>query len=143
MNFNDLDVGDALESVTIDDLSGDDMKLLAALLQDPYPPHYDERRAEELGYPALLNQGPANLAYLLQPVLRVLESSADLRSFDTRYNSMVFAGQTVTATATVIEKRVADGEGLVEFDVDLLDPEGEAAVSGTVTARLPRDRDRD
>ncbi|WP_255197616.1 MaoC family dehydratase [Halorarius litoreus] len=135
MRFDDLSVGDELVR-TVEDLRGDDMKLIAALLQDPYPPHYDPRRAEELGYPGLLNQGPANLAYMLQPIVRELGAPSDLASFDTRFHDMVFEDETVTVTATVEEKRPADDDGLVEFSVVLAKENGETAVDGTVTARF-------
>ncbi len=137
VRFEDLSPGDELEPRTIEELHGDDTKLVAALLQDPYPPHFDRNRAEELDYPGLLNQGPANLSYLLQPVVRVLESPSDLRSFDVRFHDMVFEGQTVTATATVTETCEIDGDGLVTFDLALRDGSGDLTVRGTATARLP------
>lgn len=136
MRFDELAVGDTLEQ-TVDDLRGADMKLIAALLQDPYPPHFDQRRADELGYPGLLNQGPANLAYMLQPIVRELAAPSDLASFDTRFHNMVFEGEAVTATATVESKtRATDGGGVVEFAIELTKENGETAVDGTATARF-------
>ncbi len=135
MRFDDLSVGDELVR-TVEDLRADDMKLIAALLQDPYPPHYDPRRAEELGYPGLLNQGPANLAYMLQPIVRELDSPSKLASFDMRFHDMVFEDETVTATATVEETTPTDDGGLVEFSVVLAKENGETGVDGTVTARF-------
>ncbi|MFC7131526.1 MULTISPECIES: MaoC family dehydratase [Salinibaculum] len=136
MGFDDLSVGDELVT-TVEDLRGEDMKLIAALLQDPYPPHYDPRRAEELGYPGLLNQGPANLAYMLHPILREAAAPSRLESFDTRFHAMVFEGETVTATATVeATTPESDGGGLVEFAVELTKENGETAVDGTATARF-------
>jgi len=137
MEFDELSVGDQLEPRVVDDVSGEDMKLVAALLQDPYPPHYDPRAAEELGYPGLLNQGPANLSYLLQALVRELASPGDLRSFDVRFHDMVFEGETVTATATVEEKELDDGEGIVTFAVALEKADGTVAVDGSATARVP------
>lgn len=139
MEFDDLSEGDELPRRTILELSGSDMKLLAAVLQDPYPPHYDERRAEEMGYPGLLNQGPANLSYMLQTVVRQLEAPSDLRSFNVRFDDMVFETETVTATATVADKRVEDGEALVEFEIELGKEDGTVAVVGTATAHVPRE----
>lgn len=135
MRFDDLSVGDELVR-TVEDLRGDDMKLMAALLQDPYPPHYDPRRAEELGYPGLLNQGPANLAYMLQPIVRELDGPSDLESFDTRFHDMVFEDETVTVTATVEEKTPDGDGGVIEFSAVLTKENGETGVDGTVTARF-------
>jgi acyl dehydratase len=139
MQFEALSPGDQLGSLTVEDLRGEDMKLMAALLQDPYPPHFDHRRAEELGYPNLLNQGPSNCSFLLQTVVRELESPADLRSFDLRFEDMAFAGDTVTATATVEDTRVEDGTGLVELSLVLERADGTDLVTGTATARFPRE----
>lgn len=135
MKFDDLSVGDELVR-TVENLRGSDMKLVAALLQDPYPPHYDPRRAEELGYPGLLNQGPSNLAYILQPIVRELDSPSKLASFDMRFHDMVFEGETVTVTATVEEKTATDDGGSVEFSVVLSKENGETGVDGTVTAHF-------
>lgn len=140
MQYDDLEVGEELEPRTVEDVRGEDMKLIAALLQDPYPPHFDERFAEELGYPDLLNQGPVNFSYMLQSVTRHLKKPSDIRSFDMQFRDMVFAGDTVVATATVAGKRTVDGDGIVEFDVALeKESDGSIAVEGTVTARLPRE----
>jgi len=136
MRFDDLSVGDQLEQI-VENLRGEDMKLIAALLQDPYPPHYDPHRADELGYPGLLNQGPANLAYMLQPIVRELDGPSNLESFDTRFHDMVFEDETVTATATVEEITPADdGGGLVEFAIELTKENGETAVDGMASARF-------
>ncbi|WP_079977486.1 MaoC family dehydratase [Halococcus sediminicola] len=138
MYFKDLSPGDELEPRRVSDLRGDDMKLIAALLQDPYPPHYDRRRANELGYSGLLNQGPANCSYMLQTVVRELVSPVDLRGLDFRFHNMVFEDETVTARATVAETRVVDEEGIVVFEVALKKTNGTVVVDGTVTARVKR-----
>jgi acyl dehydratase len=137
MRYEDFSLGDELPPRTVEDLRGSDMKLLAAILQDPYPPHYDARRAEEMSYPGLLNQGPANLSYLLQSVIPILDSPSDLRTFDVRFQDMVFEGETVTTVATVADKWIEGSDGLVEFEVELC-RENDVIVAGTVTARVPR-----
>ncbi|WP_265112088.1 MaoC family dehydratase [Halosolutus halophilus] len=140
MTGETLSEGDSIPPKTIDEVRESDTKLLAAILQDPYPPHFNPKRADELGYPDLLHQGPANLSYLLQAVTAALESPTDVRSFDVRYDDMVFVGQTVRATATVEETRVENGEGVVTFAVALENDEGDVAVGGTVEAAVPLDR---
>lgn len=139
MQFEKVTAGDELTPRRVEDLRGEDMKLMAALLGDPYPMHFDKRASDEQGYPDLLNQGPANCSYLLQVVARTLESPSDIRSFDFRFQEMVFAGETVTATATVAETRVENDEGIVDMSVALEKEDGTVAVSGTVTARVPRE----
>lgn len=137
MGFEDLAVGDELTE-TVSEVRGEDTKLLAALLEDPYQPHYDRRRADELGYPGLLNQGPANLAYMLRPIVAELPSPTRVVRFDTRFHEMVFEGETVTAAATVREKQ--PDSKTVEFDISLTKADGSVAVDGTATARFAERR---
>ncbi|WP_458210638.1 MaoC family dehydratase [Haladaptatus sp. NG-SE-30] len=131
MRFEELSTGDELTR-TVTDLRGEDMKLIAALLEDPYPPHYDRRRADDLDYPGLLNQGPANLSYMLQPIIAELDVPSNVERFDTRFHEMVFEAETVTATATIREKD--PDANTIEFAVDLTKEDGTVAVDGTVTA---------
>ncbi|MFP8890429.1 MaoC family dehydratase [Natrialbaceae archaeon A-CW2] len=139
MELSSLEPGDELPPVTVEDLQGSDMKLGAALLQDPYPPHFDERTAEEMGYPRLLNQGPFNLSYLLQCALQPAASPTALESFDTRFHAMVFEGDTVTASATVDSVRAGETDGAPEavtFTLELTREDGTVAVDGTATVRV-------
>ena len=138
MNYDDLSEGDSLPTRTIESIRRDDTKLMAALLQDPHPPHFDSERCAELDFPGLLNQGPANLSYVLQPIYEALESPADLRSVDVRYQEMVFTEQTVSAEAVVEEKRIDGGVGVVTFSVELKTAADDVVMAGTVDASVPR-----
>lgn len=137
MNYDELSEGDELPSRTIENIRREDTKLMAALLQDPYPPHFDAERCDELDFPGLLNQGPANLSYVLQAVSDVLESPTDLRSVDVRYQEMVFTEQTVRTNSVVREKRTEGERGVVTFDVELVTANDDVVMSGTVEATVP------
>jgi hydroxyacyl-ACP dehydratase HTD2-like protein with hotdog domain len=112
------------------------MRTVAALLQDPYPPHYDRRRAAELDYPGLLNQGPANVSYILEAIVQELETPTDLHSFETRFYEGAFEDETVTVTATVTETTTAGDAHVITFAVELVKPDDTVAVDGTVTAEF-------
>lgn len=134
MKLDDLSEGDDLPSKTIDEIRPADTKLLAAILEDPYPPHFDPERCAELEFPGLLNQGPANLSYVLQAVFDVLESPTDLRSVDVRYHDMVFTDQTVNTSVTVKDVRTDGDARVADFAVELLTADDEVVMSGTVEA---------
>ncbi|ADB62655.1 MaoC domain protein dehydratase (plasmid) [Haloterrigena turkmenica DSM 5511] len=138
MNYDDLSEGDSLPTRTIENIRREDTKLMAAILQDPYPPHFDHERCDELDFPGLLHQGPANLSYVLQAVSETLESPADVRSIDVRYQEMVFADQTVHAEAVVEEKRIDGDDGVVTFSVELKTAADDIVMAGTVDATVPR-----
>lgn len=138
MHYDDLTAGEELEPRVIDAVRPADIKLIAAVLEDPYRPHFDDRFADDLDYPNLLNQGPVNFAYMLQTVTRHLEKPSDVRSFDVQFKDMVFAGDRVVGHAVVESKRIENGTGIVEFGVSLEKEDGTIAVEGTVTTRVPR-----
>lgn len=138
MNYDELSEGDSLPTRTIETIRRDDTKLMAAILQDPYPPHFDSERCDELDFPGLLNQGPANLSYVLQPIYEVIESPSDVRSVDVRYQEMVFTEQTVHAETVVEKKRLDDDAGVVTFSVELRTAADDVVMSGTVDVTVPR-----
>jgi acyl dehydratase len=138
MNYDEVAEGETVGVREIDEVRPEEMQLMAAILGDSNPIHFDERLVEEMDHPGLVNQGPINASYAVQAVLEVLESPTDLRSFELRFESNVNAGDAVRATATVEEKRVVDGEGVVEFALALEREDGTSVLSGSATARLPR-----
>ncbi len=114
------------------------MKIMAALLEDPNPIHWDTRVVAQLGLgDAPVNQGPLNMGYI-QSMLADWAGGRDrIRDFRSRFLGNVFGGQTVRAGArvTAIDQAV-DGGLLVGCDVwlDVLD--AERAVTGTATVYL-------
>ena len=110
------EVGQQLPPLTIDDVSADKMKLMAAILRDPNPIHFDaaEVRALALG-DREVNQGPSNMSYLLNMVTRWSGGVATLRSVAVRFLGNVFAGDSVDCVGTVAA--IDDDTGLVTLDV--------------------------
>ncbi|MDL5157396.1 MaoC/PaaZ C-terminal domain-containing protein [Actinomycetospora termitidis] len=84
--------GTAGEPITV---RAEEMKLLALLLRDPNPIHLDADAAAALGFgPAVVNQGPANLAYALTHLVRSRPGER-LVAFDARFHATVVAGDVV------------------------------------------------
>ncbi|WP_433801851.1 MaoC family dehydratase [Actinomycetospora sp. CA-084318] len=83
--------GTAGEPITV---RAEEMKLLALLLRDPNPIHLDPDAAAARGFGrACVNQGPANLAYVLTHVVR--SRPGRLVAFDARFHAPVLAGDVV------------------------------------------------
>jgi 3-hydroxybutyryl-CoA dehydratase len=110
------------------------MAQLAEILRDPNPIHLDPAAAAAAGLgDRVVNQGPANLAYIINMLTAALPDHR-LATLDSRYLANVFGGEIVEAGGSV----TAVAEGEIMCDAWLKSDEGTIAV--TAVARLvPRD----
>jgi acyl dehydratase len=77
-----------------------DMAVLALLLRDPNPIHFDAEASEALGFGRVcVNQGPANLAYLLGELAHRTAQPAPARC-EARFHATVVAGEVVAPVVT-------------------------------------------
>lgn len=95
-------VGDELAPFRISSVDPEAMKVWAVALHDPNPIHLDRAMVAAKGLgDRVINQGPANLAYVIN-MLRAALPGAEIRSLDVRYIDNVFEGDDVTAGGTLI-----------------------------------------
>ncbi|WP_246989757.1 MaoC family dehydratase [Halorientalis marina] len=135
MTLRDVAVGDELTPMNFT-VRARNIKMMAAIMQDSTPLHFDRRYVESQGHSGLVNEGPANISYVTQFVLEQLESPVDLLSLETQLEAVVTEGDTLTATGTVEDKRTVSGRRVADLDLTLDTEEGEVALSGTATVRL-------
>lgn len=136
MRISDVEVGAQLPPFVVESVSAEKMKLMAALLQDPNPIHLDPEAVRRLGLgDRVVNQGPANQAYLVNMLTRFAGGPGALREITVRFLGNVHAGDRVECTGRVT---AVDREaGLVT--VELAERVGETPVlSGTAVLALPR-----
>jgi len=94
--------GQILEPVRIASVSAADMEVWAQVLRDPNPIHLDPKAVAARGLgDRVINQGPANLAYIIA-MLQAALPGARVQSFDVRYLDNVFAGDAVEAGAKIV-----------------------------------------
>lgn len=119
--------GDALKSFRIESVSTEGMKDWAVFLRDPNPIHLDPEvvKAKGLG-DRVINQGPANLAYLIN-MLQAALPGAFIESLEVRYVDNVYGGDTVEAGGSVRQVETVDGRQRIECDV-WLNADGRGAV---------------
>ena len=93
--------GDVVPSWHLESVSPARMRLLAAILRDPNPIHWDraEVAARGLG-DRLINQGPTNVGYVCNAVI-AWAGPAALRSLNVRFTANVFDDDAVTAGGVV------------------------------------------
>lgn len=96
-------VGDVLPVWRIESVSPDDMRRLADTLRDPNPIHLDPAAVARLGLGhRVINQGPANLAYIVN-MLRAAFPGSRLLQLDARFLANVFGGDAVEAGGRITE----------------------------------------
>lgn len=111
-------VGDEVPSFRVDDISADKIKIMALILRDPNPIHFDTDavRAAGLG-DRYVNQGGVTMAYVINLLTRWTGSRSSVRSIACRFNSNVFAGDSVELGGTVIGVQSVGDETLVECEI--------------------------
>lgn len=133
---SDVSPGQALEPLVIESIDVERMKTMAAMLQDPNPIHYDVEVVKELGMgDRPVNQGPLNIAYLLDLVGRFAGGYGAIRDFRTRFLGNVFGGDRLECTGTVTS--VDADAGTAELEIQAV-VDGRPVLAGAATVRLRR-----
>jgi acyl dehydratase len=110
------DVGYELPPLVIESVDGEKMKLMAAILRDPNPIHFDAEHVTALGLgDRQVNQGPSNLSYLLNMVTRWSGGVATLTSVSVRLLGNVFAGDRVECRGRIAA--IDSATGLITLEV--------------------------
>jgi len=135
VRISEIAVGTEVPPLVVDSVSAEKMKLIAALLHDPNPIHLDPEAVRRLGMgDRVVNQGPANQAYLVNMLTRFAGDPTAVRRITVRFLGNVFAGDRVECRGRVTE--VDRDRGLVT--VELEEVVGDRAVmSGTAVVALP------
>ena len=124
-------VGDVIPPWHLESVSPARMRLLAAILRDPNPIHWDraEVAARGLGE-RLINQGPTNVGYVCNALI-AWAGPAALRSLNVRFTANVFDDDAVTAGGVVTAVDEShDTSTLATCDVWLDRGDGTRAVEG-------------
>ncbi|MFA1551830.1 MaoC family dehydratase [Actinomadura chokoriensis] len=125
-------IGDELPSRDVRSVDAEKMKTMAALLSDANPIHWDVEavRATGLG-DRPINQGPTNMAYVLDMLSSWAGGHDRLRRVRLRFTGNVFAGDHVRAAGTVTDVRDEGGATVAECEVRLDVVGGGTVLSGT------------
>jgi acyl dehydratase len=130
-------VGDRLPEWRLDAVAPERMRLLAAILRDPNPIHWDRAEVARRGLgERLINQGPINVGYVGNAVLAWAGPRA-LRSLTVRFTANVFDGDAVVAGGEVTAVEERDGSTLATCTVWLDTGDGRRAVEGEAVVLLP------
>lgn len=113
------------------------MKVMAALLADPNPIHFDTRALARLGLEERpVNQGPLNMGYLQTMLARWAGGRDRLLTFKVRFQGNVLGGDRVRAHGVVTEVRDTERGRVASCDITLEVVGGAVALSGTADVLL-------
>lgn len=133
----DVQVGEEIPALVIADVSPEQMKTVAALLNDPNPIHFDVEAVKALGMgDRVVNQGPNNMAYIVTMLGSWAGGPGRVRGLRVRFLGNVFAGDRLTARGTVTGLREEGGERLADLDVRLERAEDDRVLDGTAVVAL-------
>lgn len=121
-----------LAPFTIPSVSADAMREWASFLRDPNPIHLDPEfvRAKGLG-DRVINQGPANLAYIVNMLLAAFPGGR-IATLESRFIDNAYAGDRLTAGGRV----VGTDAGRTTCEVWLIADGGRPIIQGTATIIL-------
>jgi len=133
----DAQVGQEVPPLVIDPVTAEPMKTVAALLHDSNPIHFDVEAVKALGMgDRVVNQGPNNMAYVVNMLADWAGGSGRVRGLRVRFLGNVFAGDRLTARGTVTGLREEDGERFADLDVWLERAEDDRVLDGTAVVAL-------
>ena len=133
----DVAAGTRLPSFVVESVSPEPMKTVAALLADSNPIHWDLEALRALGMgDRPVNQGPNNMAYVVNMLVAWAGDPAAVRRVRVRFLGNVHAGDRVSAEGVVTGVREQDGERLADLEVWLERGEDERVLDGTATVAL-------
>jgi acyl dehydratase len=133
-----LRVGTNLPSRTVPSVSGEKMKTMAALLADPNRIHFDVDAVRDAGMgDRVINQGPTNLAYVMNMLISWCGEVSQIRSINARFLGTVYAGDSVTAGGEVKEITPTDSGSEALCDIWLDVDGGARVISGSARVLWP------
>jgi acyl dehydratase len=126
--------GDEIPEWTLDPVDPAPMKVLALLLGDPNPLHYDLDAARRAGFTERVNQGPSNMAMLIN-MLRAAFPGGRVTRLRVQLRGTVLAGQAVRAGGRIVRLESVDDGTLVTCEVHLDGPDSARVLAGEAIVR--------
>jgi len=133
--FNDIEIGDAIPSLTMPAISHLQLALYAGAGADHNPIHVDEAAAKAGGLPGIIAHGMLPLGFLGELITQWVPQR-QLRSLSARFVAMAFPGDVITCTGKITGKREEAGEKLVDLEIAAQNQKGENIQLGKATVIL-------
>ena len=108
----------------------------AGVSQDYTPIHYNTAYAQGAGHDDIIIHGALKSAVLSQWLANWAGGIGAVKRLETSYRSIDYAGE-VTCAGTITDKRVEEGVGLVDLDIEFRNADGVVTTPGKATVALP------
>jgi acyl dehydratase len=133
-----VDPGTPLPPLSIERVEPDQIRLLALLLRDPNPIHYDLAAVAASGLgDREVNQGGATMAYVMNMLIAWAGSRDAVRRISCRFTANVLAGDDVVAGGVVTAVHESGGERVAECEVWADRGDGVRVLTGSASVALP------
>jgi acyl dehydratase len=138
LRASELTVGQAFETVVVEDLKRTQIVQYAGASGDYNPLHTDEVYATKIaGYPTVFAHGMLTMGLTGQAIAGLVGTENLLR-FGVRFTAQVWPGDTLTVRTTVASITDGDGGPRADFTVSTVSADGKEVVSGYAQAKLTR-----
>jgi len=132
----DVKKGDKKELLLVDDLSRTQIVQYAGASGDYNPLHSDDKFTTEVaGYPSVFAHGMLTMG-MTGRIVTDWFGVESLQKYGVRFVKQVFPGDTLTATAEVIDVRDEGGTRVADVSVTTVNQDGDAVLTGAATVRL-------
>lgn len=132
--FEDVEVGSGPDAVT-QAVTPRQLVQYAGVSQDFTPIHYNTEYAQSAGHDDIIIHGALKTALLSQWLADWAGGISAVKRLETSYRGIDYAGE-VTCAGTIIAKRVEDGIGFVDLDIEFQDADGRVTTPGKATVAL-------
>ena len=138
-NFTAVRVGTPLPDFPVRAIQVDHILMFALVLRDSNPIHFDVDAVRSAGLgDQMVNQGGANLAYIVSLLSQWAGSRAAVKRVACRFSANVFAHDDAVAGGVVTGIRDTSQGRLIDCDVWLDLASGSRAISGSASVLLAR-----
>ncbi len=135
--FEDVNEGDQLPSLVKGPIERIQLVKYAGASGDFNPIHVDEEYARSAGMKSVFAHGMLSMGFMGQLITDWLGEEGELLRFKVRFKAIVWPGDVITNTGTIVKKYEDNGKGLVDIELSGKNQDGQVTVTGSATASLP------
>lgn len=136
VSANDVKVGDSREMLLVEDLKRTQLVMYSGASGDYNPLHSDDKYTKEAaGYPGVFAHGMLTMGMTGRAVTEWF-GVANVKKYGVRFTNQVWPGDTLTATASVVDIRDEDDGKVAEVKVETKNQDGATVITGLAVAKL-------
>jgi acyl dehydratase len=135
--FDDVNVGDEMTGLTKPPITEVQLVKYAGASGDFNPIHTVHHYAEKAGLGGVIAHGMLSMGFAGEHVTKWIGESGTLKRLKVRFTAMTRPGDVVTLKGNVTDKKLAEGENLVECEFWVEKEDGTKTIKGDATVALP------